>query len=115
MGGVASASARRPSKKALIAQCIDYRHFPRIQLSIVLENISMNARRQTWLQQDAPHVHNKEIITDVLRVTRPSRWIRWNNFAHWSTYSPDFNSTLDLNLRGYGFYFHPTQYIFGFE
>ena len=74
--------------------------FLRNELPGLLENITLNIRRNMWLQLDGAPAHYSRAVRNFLNDAYQDKWIGRNGAVYWPARSPDLNK-LDYFLWGY--------------
>lgn len=78
----------------------EYLRFLQNDLNGLLEEVSLETRRNMWLQQDGAPAHFARDVRNHINRTFPSRWIGRGGHIRWPPRSPDLNP-IDFFLWGY--------------
>ena len=77
-----------------------YLHFLKNELVGLLEEVSLQKRKEMWIQHDGAPLHFGKQVTAFLNDTYPNRWIGRGGPIAWPPRSPDLNP-LDYYLWGH--------------
>lgn len=77
-----------------------YRNILQNELPTLLEDLSLEERRNMWFQHDGCPAHNSAVSREVLNRDYNGRWIGRGGPVHWPARSPDLTSP-DFFLWGF--------------